>query len=142
MIFTVNKKNIQAIMPNFKNSNYLGALASTLCLIHCLATPFLFIIQTCSNTCCEASPTWWRSLDYLFLTLSFFAVYHSNKTTSNVWIGRALWISWFLLFIQIQIQIFGWMKIPSFIEYLPALVLISLHLYNQKFCKCSDNCIH
>ena len=142
MIFTINKKNIQAIMPNSKNSNYMGALASTLCLIHCLATPFLFIIQTCSNTCCEASPSWWRSLDYLFLTLSFFAVYHSNKTTSNVLIGRALWISWFLLFIQIQIQVFGWITIPSFIEYLPALLLISLHLYNQKFCKCSENCCH
>jgi len=30
-----------------------GALVSSLCLIHCAATPFLFIAKVCSATCCS-----------------------------------------------------------------------------------------
>lgn len=141
-MFVINKVNKRVITPNFNNSNYMGALASSLCLLHCLATPLLFIIQSCTDTCCESSPMWWRSLDYLFLALSFVAVYHSNKTTTKIWVGKSLWISWFGLFIHILNEIFKWITIPPLLVYLPAILLITLHLYNQKFCKCSNNCIH
>lgn len=125
-----------------KNTDLLGAMASGLCLIHCIATPLLFIAQTCSATCCEASPIWWQWIDYLFLVISFVAVYRSNQTTSKAWVGKALWFSWSLLAFLILNEKMGWIPLPEFAIYLPALSLISLHLYNQKYCKCDENCIH
>ena len=61
----------------------IGVLTSTLCMIHCLASPFLFIAQTCSATCCEATPIWWKWIDYLFLAISFFAIRRSTQVSSN-----------------------------------------------------------
>ena len=62
----------------------LGALASSLCLIHCIATPFIFIAQSSVAICChEETPFWWKSIDYVFLVISFFAIFWSVKTTTN-----------------------------------------------------------
>ncbi len=125
-----------------KKSDVLGAAASGLCLIHCLATPLLFIAQSCSMTCCEASPSWWSSLDYVFLIISFFAILRSNQTTSKVVIGRALWVSWGVLAFIILNERFDFIPLPEYAIYIPALALIILHLYNQKYCQCGDDCIH
>ncbi len=125
-----------------KKSDLIGAFASGLCLLHCVATPLLFIAQTCSATCCDSSPTWWQWIDYLFLIISFVAIYRSNQTTSKAWIGKALWISWLLLFFFIINERLELLPLPEFAIYIPALALISLHFYNQKYCKCNNNCIH
>ena len=34
------------------NSDLIGALASALCTIHCLVTPFIFLASTCARDCC------------------------------------------------------------------------------------------
>ena len=68
----------------------IGVIASTLCLIHCIATPLIFIAQSCSITHYNSVPTWWGYIDYLFLIISFFAVYRSTKITSLKWIKPAL----------------------------------------------------
>lgn len=136
----INKINKRVINLKVINSNYVGAFASSICLLHCLVTPLLFIIQSCSLICCESTPMWWRCIDYLFLAVSFGAVYRSNKTTSKAWVGRALWFSWFGLFLHLANDIFEWIILVPLIAYLPALLLISLHLYNQKYCQCSENC--
>ena len=94
------------------NSDLIGALASTLCTIHCLATPFIFLASTCARDCCNGAPTWWLWIDYGFLIISFFAVYQSTKTTSKYWIKPALWICWGL--------------------YLPSYILSKTHNY---FCQ-------
>ena len=70
------------------NSDLIGASASTLCTIHCLATPFLFLASTCSKSCCSGAPSWWLWLDYGFLIISFFAVYSSTKSTAKLWSRR------------------------------------------------------
>jgi len=64
----------------------IGAIASTLCLIHCLATPFVFIAQSCTLTCCNGVPMWWGSIDYIFLIISFFTVYRSNLNEKAIYI--------------------------------------------------------
>lgn len=114
----------------------LGALASFLCLIHCLATPFIFIAKTCSVTCCENSPVWWRSIDYIFLIISLSAVYHAGKNTSKKWVANLLWATWIILLITIFNESLGIIEIPKNIVFLPAFFLIGLHLYNQKYCRC------
>lgn len=121
----------------------MGVIASGLCLLHCVATPLLFIAQTHITTTHETSPSWWGLLDYLFLIISFIAVYRSNQTTNKIWIGMALWISWSILAFVIINEKFELFTLSEFIAYIPALALIIFHLYNQKYCHCGGKgCIH
>lgn len=126
------------IITNQK-SDSIGAIASGLCLLHCIATPFIFIVQSCSLTCCSDTPTWWAFIDYFFLIISFFAIYHSTKTTTSKWIKPALWISWAVLFFIIVNEKMRWLPLHENLIYIPALTLIALHIYNKKYCQCNVN---
>lgn len=121
------------------NTDLIGAFASSLCMIHCIATPFLFIAQTCSATCCDAAPTWWRWLDYVFLAVSFIAVWQTSKTSSKNWVKYALWLSWTLLLSTILIEKLALLHLPEGTIYLPALALVGLHFYNLKYCQCAED---
>ena len=121
-----------------KKPDSIGVMASGLCLIHCLATPFLFMAKTCAVSCCASAPIWWVLIDYLFLFVSFFAVYWSTLSTSNRLIKFALWLSWFLLsFVLINEQM-QWVAIPRYAIHLPAFAFVSLHIYNIKYCQCKE----
>ena len=97
----------------------LGALASGLCMIHCIATPFLFIASACTVSCCSATPLWWQWVDYAFLGISLFAVINASKSSANKFIKYGLWISWIGLF----------------------LFLLNANIYNLRFGKCkNDEC--
>ena len=116
----------------------LGALASLLCLVHCALTPFIFISQACVVSCCEESPVWWQSIDYLFLIISFFAIYKSAKTSSNRVIKKLLWFFWCalcLLILNKSIQLFS---ISHNFMYSTAIFLSILHLYNLRYCQCKS----
>lgn len=118
-------------------SDSIGALASGLCLLHCIATPFLFVIQPISVQS-ESAPIWWKSLDYVFLLISFFAVYWSAKNSSRNWVKYALWISWTLLTLAIINEKLELFHLGELVVYIPAISLISLHFYNRKYCQCAD----
>ncbi|UTW66255.1 MerC domain-containing protein [bacterium SCSIO 12643] len=123
-------------------SDSLGAVFSSLCLVHCIATPFLFVAQACTSSCCEDSPVWWQSLDYLFLTLSFFAVYYSGRKSSSKLVKKGLWVSWVALFITVMNEKFLIIPLPEMYKHVSALSLVSLHLYNLKYCQCSsEGCV-
>ena len=79
------------------NSDSIGALASTLCLIHCLVTPFIFVVQSCAASCCAEAPVWWLCFDYFFLIISFFSIRRSTQTSQSETIKYALWTCWVLL---------------------------------------------
>lgn len=122
-------------------SDKVGALASSLCMIHCVATPFVFIAQTCSSACCSSAPDWWIWIDYFFLAISFFAVYRSTQTTSKKYIKIALWISWIALFIAIVNERFLFVHLPHTFKYIAGISLVVIHLYNLKYCQCeNDTC--
>lgn len=119
----------------------IGALASSLCLIHCVATPFLFIAQSCSATCCESAPSWWVSLDYLFLALSFWAIYQSTQNTSKKIMKPLLWTLWSLLFLIVINERLNWMDLSKNMMHIVALTLAGIHIYNLKYCQCqTDQC--
>ena len=122
-----------------QKTDIIGAIASTLCLTHCIATPFIFIAQSSAMVCCESAPVWWSGIDYFFLVISFFAVYRSTQTTSSYWIKPFLWLSWSLLFIIIMNEKTAWFSLSEQAIYFPALALIALHLYNKKYCQCNNN---
>ncbi len=117
----------------------LGAIASTLCVIHCLATPLLFIAHTCSLGGCETTPVWWRNLDYFFLAISFFAIYRSVQTTSKNYMKYALWLNWGVLFSLILNEKQNWANFNEMITYAVAISLSILHLYNLKYCQCKND---
>lgn len=123
------------------NSDIIGASASTLCTIHCLATPFIFFASACSQSCCSSAPTWWIWLDFGFLFISLFAIIRSIKNTSKLWIKPALWTSWTVLFSLILIEQNTDLNLSDLYKYSAAFSLTVVHIYNLKYCKCeSDDC--
>lgn len=126
-----------------QKSDVFGAFASTICLIHCLITPLIFVAQTCSKTCCATAPTWWKMIDLLFLIISFFAVYHSTNLPTKSWLKISFWISWIGLALLIINDNLNVIELAHESIYLPSLGLIILHLYNRKYCKClGDSCCY
>ena len=123
-------------------SDVVGAVASGLCALHCIATPFLFIAQSCSaSACCESSPIWWSIIDYVFIVITFFAVYQSGNNSSKSWLKYTLFANWILLSLLIIIGKINFLQISELWKYLFAFSLICLHIYNLKFCRCSEeNC--
>ena len=124
-----------------QKSDVIGAFASFICMIHCLATPFLFIASACSKSCCASAPTWWIWLDFIFLFISFFAVYRSTNSTSKTWIKPVLWTSWIALLSFILIEHNSSLVLSNFFKYISALSLAGFHIYNMKYCQCeNDEC--
>lgn len=135
----LNKKYILKLILNKPDT--FGALASLLCVIHCVATPFIFIAHSCALGGCESSPVWWQSLDYIFLVVSFFAVYKSTKNTSKKIMKPLLLLSWFGFFFLIINEKIKWILLPETVTYIMSLVLAALHIYNLKYCQCkTDKC--
>lgn len=119
----------------------LGMFAGTLCMLHCFATPFLFIAVAGTAGSGEEAPLWWLTINYLFLTVSFFAVLRSVQTTSRAFMKPLFWINWVSLAFVIVNEQFGWLELSEAITYAAATSLIVLHLYNRKFCQCrTDKC--
>ncbi|MEM7104728.1 MAG: MerC domain-containing protein [Bacteroidota bacterium] len=119
-------------------SDNIGAFASSLCLVHCIATPFIFVSSSCAISCGANSPFWWVAIDYLFIAISFFAVYWSAKNTSKEWMRYAFWISWALLLVVIANERLSLVPLTGYAIYIPAIGLVGLHLYNKKYCQCVD----
>ena len=127
------------IVKTRPKSDVIGAMASGLCVLHCLATPFLFIAQTCSvSDCCNSGPVWWSAIDYLFVGITFFAVYHSSKSTSQDWVKYDLYTTWVMLTFLVLNEKLGFLPIAEYWKYLTAFGLISVHMYNLKFCQCVE----
>ena len=118
-------------------SDSLGVISSGLCTIHCLATP-LFFVATCSKSCCSAAPSWWLWIDYIFLFVSFVAVLYSVKKTTYNFVKIGLWLSWLGLFLFILNISYSFIDVSDNIKFIPAFSLIGFHLYNARFCGCSD----
>lgn len=117
----------------------LGAIAGILCLIHCIATPFLFVAMAGSATHIAEAPIWWTSISYLFIFISFIAVFRTVQTTSRSFMKPLFWISWLLLSFVLINEQFYWFQIAEIFSYAAASLLIGLHVYNLKFCQCKEN---
>ena len=113
----------------------IGATFSTLCVIHCFATPFLFITQSYILVV----PGWWQALNYIFLALSFFAVYKTSQNSSNQIVKTLLFVFWGILTSLLISEEFELFHLPEFITYLTGLTLAGLHIYNKKYCQCIDD---
>ncbi len=113
----------------------LGATFSSLCVIHCFATPFLFITQSYLLVV----PGWWQALNYLFLSISFFAVYKTSKNSSSQMVKTLLYLFWIILAMLLISEEFELFHLPEFITYITGLSLAGLHIYNKRYCQCADD---
>lgn len=123
-----------------RKSDYFGILASGLCLIHCFATPFIFIVRSCSSACCAETPTWWKTIDYIFLVISLFAVIQAFKTSPKKLVKIGFIVSWISLLTLIINESYVMFSIFKNSIFIPAFFLIFLHLYNIKSCACEKTC--
>ena len=121
-----------------RNSDRIGAVSSGLCMLHCFATPFLFLSQSSLIFISVDFTLTWFILNYFFLFISFIAIYHSVKNSTNRFIRISLYLFWVVLsglIINESLEIFS---IPEAATYFSASSLICLHIYNLRYCRCDD----
>ena len=124
-----------------RNSDRIGVISSTLCMMHCFATPFLFLSQTSLIFMTVDLTTTWYIINFIFLITSFIAIYYSVKNSSNKFIKIFLYFFWTILTLLIINETVGFLSIPETATYLSAFSLICLHIYNLNFCRCdNDEC--
>ncbi len=115
-------------------ADYVGITSSGLCLIHCIATPFIFVATASAHAEMSDSPWWWRGFDLFFLLISFTAVYHASRHAHSTFVKVGLYTSFVLLCIVIAIHSFHVVHLDHAWVYLPAALLIGFHVLNRVQC--------
>jgi len=124
----VNLKNLSA------KSDLFGAIASAICLIHFMATPFIFVAHAEMHQNGHfhgPSPLWWNVIDIIFLVIALVVVYWSAKSSSKIWVKYILYASWIFLASLILNENIEGVHLPEAMIYAPAFSLIVFHLYNK-----------
>ena len=121
------------------NSDTIGVFTSLVCSIHCFATPILFVAQS-GLLSSNIQPLWWESINYIFIALSFIAVYYSAKNTSENIMKPILWLCWLFFVSVILNEMIELTKIPELFSYVSAFSLAFVHVCNLKYCQCQEEC--
>ena len=119
-----------------KNSDYIGATAGVLCIIHCIITPLLFLIN--AELATKLALCALQFIGYVFLIISFFAVYRSALNTTNNTVKVVGFLLWGALLFLILNESFGAFRIAETFTFISAFSLSALHIYNLKYCQCKD----
>ena len=122
-------------MNQSKRVNYadwLGISASGLCLVHCALTPLIF----------TAKPLYygmigkqvhhhgaWAALDYVFLVLSFLAVWYSARNTPFTSLKWVLWGAWTVFAIGLLLES-QHLAIGHWLMYVGSITLVIGHIKN------------
>ena len=106
-------------------SDYFGIASATFCVIHCIATPFLIVIVS--------KYEWWSSLSYLFLTISFFAVYQASKSKPPAYILTFIWAGFVGLTLSTLSE--DYWTYGELTGYIFSVVLVTGHILNIRYCK-------
>lgn len=124
-----------------QKSDFLGVMSSSLCLLHCIATPLLYTLKASSFCCSASTPLWWKLLDYFFLVISLIAVLWSIKHSFKPWIKFAFCVSWLILALVILNETYQFISFTKYAIYILAFSLIVLHVINTRYCRCqNDTC--
>ena len=121
------------------NSDTIGVFTSLVCSIHCFATPILFVAQS-GLISSNIQPLWWESINYIFIVLSFIAVYYSAKNTSENIMKPILWVCWLFFVSVILNEMIELTRIPELFSYVSAFSLAFVHVYNLIYCQCQEEC--
>jgi hypothetical protein len=110
-------------------SDIIGILNASICLVHCIATPILILIGAGFLT----QPF----VKYIFLIISFGALFKTTNKSKNNKINVLLWFSFCgFLFSTLFEEQYLWLEIFT---YLFSFLIILGHVLNIKYCKtCKD----
>ena len=103
------------------SADWLGMASASLCMIHCLITPFLLLGVS--------QLAWWHDLSWLFLGFSGLAVWLATRTQTQWKIKGLIWFSFTVLFIAVLGE--DWWEPFHEISYGASLGLIIGHLWNH-----------
>jgi hypothetical protein len=117
----------------------LGIASAVVCTIHCLLVPLLFLVKYWLSASGNADhlgltsihhgdrllPSWWETLDYVFLVVSFVAVYHAASHAAGKWIKISLWLFWLCFAIAIFFE-----ASLHWLAYLSSAGLVATHFIN------------
>ena len=129
------------VIQNSTYSNLLGAASSGLCAIHCAITPLIFAAKPLMEHAhgydehghAHGSPLW-ASFDYIFLILSFVAVWYSVRNTNHQTLKRVLWGSWAVFAACILFEAFH-LPYGHWLMYSGSIALVVGHLVNFRHCR-------
>ena len=143
----LEKKNLFSLIimnVSIKYSDKVGVVSNVLCMLHCLATPLIFLSQTQTAHIGHDVPFAWQIINYFFITISGIAVYYSVKNSTNKTVKLLMVFSWLILSFLIISEGLELLHLPEVLTYLSASFLSILHIYNLKYCTCNDEecCIH
>jgi hypothetical protein len=129
---------------SIKYSDKVGAASNILCMLHCFATPFIFLSQTQTAHIGHDVPFAWQIINYFFITISGIAVYSSVKNSTNNIVKVFMVLFWLILSFLIISEGIELLHLPELLTYLSASFLSLLHIYNLKYCTCNEEecCIH
>jgi len=129
---------------SIKYSDKVGVASNILCMLHCFATPFIFLSQTQTAHISHDVPFAWQIINYFFITVSAIAVYYSAKNSTNNIVKFLMVVFWLILSFLIISEGLEILHLPEILTYLSASFLSLLHIYNLNYCTCSDEecCIH
>ena len=129
---------------SIKYSDKVGAASNILCMLHCFATPFIFLSQTQTAHIGHDVPFAWQIINYFFITISGIAVYYSAKNTTNNFVKVFMVLFWLILSFLIISEGLHLLHLPEILTYILASSLSFLHIYNLKYCTCNEEecCIH
>jgi hypothetical protein len=106
-------------------ADLIGILSSSICLLHCLATPLLIAFGAGFIT----NPFF----KYLFLIISFVSIFKATENITSKKTSLLLWISfWGFLFSTLFQEEYEWLHYSG---YLFAILIIIGHILNIKHCR-------
>jgi hypothetical protein len=111
-----------------EKADVIGITGSVLCIIHCLVSPFLVM----GGKMAGLSDTW-HFLDFIFVGINIFAVFHATKHHSTPAIRVALWS--FLVIFSIAILFEDQSPAFVYLGYFASLGLVLSHVVNLRHCR-------
>ena len=108
---------------SIKYSDKVGAASNILCMLHCFATPFIFLSQTQTAHIGHDVPFAWQINNFVKVFMVLF---------------------WLILSFLIISEGLELLHLPEILTYISASSLSFLHIYNLKYCTCNEEecCIH
>ncbi len=106
--------------------DYVGIASSGLCFLHCTLLPVVLVAM-------KAGETEYPFFDFLFLGVSFVAVYFSVRHHQGTLLKKMLWGFFGLLAVSILMEEVS--PVFEYLGYVAALGLISAHVYNIRYCR-------
>jgi hypothetical protein len=124
-------------MKRFLSSypDLLGITASSLCLVHCMLTPVLFISTAVFALPIpdhsQDIPLFWKGIELFFLALSFWSVQQVVKQKPPRWLSGLFFVMWFILVGLVLLEWAHLHVLGDYPKYATGLALIGLHLFHH-----------